>query len=84
MLLQNFIASLTVVLPFYPVGTMERVVKEGQVATANTYAQVHTHIHIRPPSRLCAVWVVGRSSVRFWGEGRPIAVPIRTPAQFHG
>lgn len=40
MLLQNFIASLTVVLPFYPVGTMERVVKEGQVATANTYAQV--------------------------------------------
>ena len=63
MLLQNFIASLTVVLPFYPVGTMERVVKEGQVATANTYAQVHTHIHIRPPSRLCAVWVVGRSVV---------------------
>jgi hypothetical protein len=25
MLLQSFVASLTVVLPFYPVGTMERV-----------------------------------------------------------
>ena len=32
-LLQSFISSLTVVLPFYPVGTMERVIKEGQVAT---------------------------------------------------
>ena len=38
-LLQSFISSLTVVLPFYPVGTMERVTKEGQVATANTYAK---------------------------------------------
>ena len=37
-LLQSFIESLTVVLPFSPVGTMERVVKEGQVATAATYA----------------------------------------------
>ena len=39
-LLQSFIESLTVVLPFYPVGTMERVVPEGEVATANTYAQM--------------------------------------------
>lgn len=39
-LLQSFIESLTIVLPFYPVGTMERVSKEGQVATANTYAQM--------------------------------------------
>jgi len=37
-LLQSFIESLTVVLPFSPVGTMERVTKEGQVATAATYA----------------------------------------------
>ena len=37
-LLQSFIESLTIVLPFYPVGTMERVIEEGQVATANTYA----------------------------------------------
>ncbi len=37
-LLQSFIDSLTVVLAFSPVGTMERVTKEGQVATAATYA----------------------------------------------
>lgn len=30
-LLQYFVESLTVVLPYYPTGTMERVVKEGQV-----------------------------------------------------
>ena len=29
-LLQSFIQSLTVVLPFYPVGTMERVTREGE------------------------------------------------------
>lgn len=37
-LLQSFVESLTVVLPYYPVGTMERVTKEGTVATAATYA----------------------------------------------
>lgn len=37
-LLQSFIESLTIVLPFYPVGTNERVEVEGRVATANTYA----------------------------------------------
>jgi len=37
---QSFIESLTVVLPFYPVATMERVLKEGQIATANTTAQL--------------------------------------------
>lgn len=43
-LLQSFIHSLTIVLPFYPVGTMERVLKEGQVATANTYAQMFSNL----------------------------------------
>ena len=38
MLLQSFIESLTIVLPFYPVGTNERVDREGTVATANTYS----------------------------------------------
>jgi len=37
---QSFIESLTVVLPFYPVATMERVTKEGQIATASTTAQL--------------------------------------------
>uniref|UniRef100_A0A7S2DHP0 Phosphoribosyltransferase domain-containing protein n=1 Tax=Octactis speculum TaxID=3111310 RepID=A0A7S2DHP0_9STRA len=44
MLLQSFIEELVVVLPFYPVGTMERTVKEGQVATANTYAQMFSNL----------------------------------------
>jgi hypothetical protein len=39
-LLQSFIESLTIVLPFYPCGTMERTVYEGEVATANTLAQI--------------------------------------------
>ena len=37
-LLQSFILSFTIILPFYPVGTMERVEIEGKVPTANTYA----------------------------------------------
>lgn len=43
-LLSSFITSLTVCLPYYPVGTMERVVIEGQVATANTYAQLFSNL----------------------------------------
>ena len=43
-LLQSFINSLTIVLPFYPVGTMERVVHEGQVATANTFASMLSNL----------------------------------------
>jgi len=34
------IESLTVVLPFYPTGTMERVEEEGEVATASTLARM--------------------------------------------
>ena len=44
-LLQSFIESLTVVLPFSPVGTMERVTTEGQVATAATYAHSKSASH---------------------------------------
>jgi ribose-phosphate pyrophosphokinase len=35
-----FIRSLCVILPFYPTGTMERVEKEGQIATASTLARM--------------------------------------------
>lgn len=37
-LLQSFIESLTIILPYFPVGTNERVEEEGSVATANTFA----------------------------------------------
>ena len=43
-LLQSFIESLTIVLPFYPVGTMERVDTEGRVATANTYSMLLSNL----------------------------------------
>lgn len=43
-LLQSFVESLTVVLPYYPVGTMERVTKEGTVATAATYAHMFSSL----------------------------------------
>lgn len=39
-LLESFIESLTILLPFYPTGTMERVTKEGTVATASTLARL--------------------------------------------
>lgn len=43
-LLQSFIKTFTVVLPFSPTGTMERITTEGQVATANTYAQMFSNL----------------------------------------
>mmetsp|Transcript_35969 Transcript_35969/g.42298 ORF Transcript_35969/g.42298 Transcript_35969/m.42298 type:complete len:327 (-) Transcript_35969:233-1213(-) len=39
-LLESFIESLTVVLPFYPTATMERVAQEGTIATASTLARL--------------------------------------------
>jgi phosphoribosylpyrophosphate synthetase len=39
-LLESFIESLTVVLPYYPTATMERVVNEGTIATASTMARL--------------------------------------------
>ena len=52
-LLESFIESMTIVLPFYPTGTMERVVKEGVVATAATLARLFSHLpSCGRPSRL--------------------------------
>lgn len=46
-LLQYFVESLTVVLPYYPTGTMERVVKEGQVRRRQN---LRGHKPVSPPS----------------------------------
>ena len=52
-LLQSFIESMTVVLPYYPVGTMERVTKEGTVATAATFAHMFSSLpNCGRPTRL--------------------------------
>lgn len=52
-LLQSFIESMTIVLPFYPVGTNERVDEEGRVATANTYSMLLSSLpSIGKPTRI--------------------------------
>ena len=73
-LLQSFIESLTVVLPFYPVGTMERVVTEGEVATANTYAQMFSTLpSCGRPTRLMT-YDIHTLQNRFYLSGATLAV----------
>lgn len=43
-----FVGSFTVVLPFFPTGTLERVENEGEIATAFTLARILSNV---PPSR---------------------------------
>lgn len=72
-LLQSFIQSLTIVLPFYPVGTMERVLQEGQVATANTYAQMFSNLpSCGKPTRLI-IYDLHTLQNRFYLHGNAIA-----------
>lgn len=72
-LLQAFVESLTVVLPFYPVGTMERVIREGQVATANTYAQMFSNLpSCGKPTRLI-IYDLHTLQNRFYLHGNAIA-----------
>jgi phosphoribosylpyrophosphate synthetase len=72
-LLQSFIESLTVVLPFYPVGTMERVSREGQVATASTYAQMLSNLpNCGKPTRL-VIYDLHTLQNRFYLHGNAIA-----------
>jgi len=72
-LLQSFVESLTVVLPFYPVGTMTTVIKEGQVATANTYAQMFSNLpSCGRPTRL-VIYDLHTLQNRFYLHGNAIA-----------
>lgn len=72
-LLQSFIESLTVVLPFSPVGTMERVTKEGQVATAATYAHMFSSLpNAGRPTRLM-VYDLHTLQNRFYLHGNSVA-----------
>lgn len=41
-----FVASFTLVLPFFPTGTMERMEDEGDVATAHTLSRILSNIPI--------------------------------------
>ena len=72
-LLQSFIKSLTVVLPYYPVGTMERVVCEGQVATAATFAHMFSSLpNCGRPTRLM-VYDLHTLQNRFYLHGNAVA-----------
>jgi phosphoribosylpyrophosphate synthetase len=52
-LLQSFIKSMTIVIPFFPVGTMDRVDVEGKIATANTHALIFSSLpSCGKPSRI--------------------------------
>jgi phosphoribosylpyrophosphate synthetase len=71
-LLQSFIQSLTVVLPFYPVGTNERVEVEGIVATANTYSILFSSLpSIGKPIRLM-IYDIHALQNRFYFHGTTI------------
>jgi len=73
MLLTSFVKSLTIVLPFYPTGTMERVVTEGEVATAHTYAQLFSALpSCGRPTRLI-VYDLHTLQNRFYLHGNTIA-----------
>lgn len=41
---ESFLESLTIVLAFFPTATMERVLVEGEVATANTLAKMFSNL----------------------------------------
>jgi len=72
-LLESFIESLTVVLPYSPVGTMERVTKEGTVATASTYAYMFSSLpSCGRPTRLM-VYDLHTLQNRFFLHGTAIA-----------
>ena len=83
-LLQSFISSLTIVLPFYPVGTNERVETEGKIATANTYALLLSNLpNIGQPSRIM-IYDIHALQVRFYFHGSTIpslhtALPLLFP-----
>jgi len=84
MLLQSFVKELVVVLPYYPVGTMERTVKEGQVATANTYAQMFSNLpSCGKPTRLL-IYDLHTLQNRFYLHGNVIGslkttIPLLLP-----
>lgn len=72
-LLQSFIESFTIVLPFYPVGTMERVDEEGKVATAFTYSILLSNLpSIGKPNRIM-IYDIHTLQNRFYFHGATIA-----------
>jgi len=72
-LCESFIETLTVVLPYYPTGTMERVTKEGVVATASTLARLFSNLpRVGRPIRVM-VYDLHTLQNRFYLSGSALA-----------
>eukprot|EP00038_Savillea_parva_P011183 m.195681 g.195681 ORF g.195681 m.195681 type:complete len:362 (+) comp19573_c0_seq1:233-1318(+) len=77
-LCESFVESLTILLPYYPVGTMERVMKEGVVATANTVAVMLSSLpHVGRPIRIM-IYDIHTLQNRFYFSGHAIADTVST------
>jgi len=73
MLCESFVETLTVILPYYPTGTMERVVREGQVATASTLARLFSNLpRVGKPTRVM-VYDLHTLQNRFYLSGNALA-----------
>jgi ribose-phosphate pyrophosphokinase len=76
------IRSLCVILPFYPTGTMERVEKEGEIATASTLARMLSATPISKSGPLqIVIYDIHALQERFYFENTVIprlesAIPI--------
>lgn len=80
-LMQSLIESLTIVLPFYPVGTNERVEQEGRVATANTYSYLLSNLPRLGKSTRLMIYDIHALQIRFYFHGNVLptlhtAVPL--------
>jgi len=63
----------TVILPYYPTGTMERVIREGQVATASTLARLFSNLpRVGKPARVM-VYDLHTLQNRFYLSGNALA-----------
>jgi len=73
MLCESFPSSMTVVLPFYPTATMERVTEEGVVATANATAKLLSNLpNCGPPIRVMC-YDLHTLQNRFYFSGNALA-----------
>jgi len=72
-LLESFIQELTIVLPFLPMATMERVTKEGQVATANSIARLFSNLPACGKPARVMIYDVHTLQNRFYLYGHALA-----------